>query len=681
MPNANETPSRRRFLAEAGLASAGSLAVASAPGLAAEEPRRSTPNLLFILTDDQRWDMMGCAGNSIIHTPEMDRLAAGGVRFANMFVTTSICAASRASIFSGTWERTHRCTFGTPPLRQEFIDISYPKVLKQAGYRTGFVGKFGVGVPRGATGEMFDWFKPLGRHPYLKPQPDGSKRHLTDITGDHAIEFIRQSAKDGRPFCLSVSFNAPHAEDSDKRQYIWPKAMDDLYTDVTIPTPKTADPEFFESLPDFRKRSLNRIRWHWRFETPEMFQRMVKGHYRMISGVDAVVGRMRKELERLGLDDNTVIVLTGDNGYFLGERGFAGKWTGHEVSLRVPLVISDPRAPGGRRGVVPEPMALNVDIPPTLLDLAGVAVPEGVQGRSLAPILAGETPADWRTDFFHEHLFDHGKIPKYEGVRTQRYTYMRWFEQEPVYEQLFDNQADPHQEHNRADDPEYADVLARLRQRTDELRDRYGGPFEPWPKRRRKRGPTPKAEAASYVDGVKGKAAAFDGKATYLPLGKTPALDADATFTWSAWVYLDADATPPGVVLGNRALADGSDPTQFMKLTATEVQYFNGQAHSAHIRHRIPKETWAHVAIVKDGPKLTCYVNGKAAGSAQADFGVPELPLYAGGDPHAREFAPCRVDEVRLYDAALKPNAIQALHDLKDAGPKPLAHHPMEPKE
>lgn len=183
------------------------------------------PNIVFLLADDMRWDAMGCAGNPIIKTPNLDTLASQGIRFKNAFVTTSICAASRASILTGLYERTHRYTFNTKSITEEHIAISYPVQLRKAGYRTGFVGKFGVGVLPGAVNEMFDSFIPLDRNPYWKKQPDGSEKHLTDIECDKAIEFIK-SLKPGKPFCLSVSFNAPHAEDNDPKQYFWQNVGD-----------------------------------------------------------------------------------------------------------------------------------------------------------------------------------------------------------------------------------------------------------------------------------------------------------------------------------------------------------------------------------------------------------------------------------------------------------------------
>ena len=228
----------------------------------------AVPNIVFFLSDDQRADFMGAAGHEILKTPTMDRLAAEGVRFRNAFVTTSICAASRASILTGLLERSHQFTFGTPPLRKALTAASYPSRLRAAGYRTGFVGKFGVQVEPDETTAMFDVFEPLGRNPYFKKQPDGSLRHVSQIAGDRAIAFLRSAPK-GQPFCLSLSFNAPHAEDSDKENhYPWPVAVDGLYDDVEIPPP-LVDPATFGSQPEFLRKSMHRDRWFWRWNTPE----------------------------------------------------------------------------------------------------------------------------------------------------------------------------------------------------------------------------------------------------------------------------------------------------------------------------------------------------------------------------------------------------------------------------
>ena len=432
------------------------------------------PNLLFITTDDQRFDMLGIV-HPFLETPNMDRLAAEGVRFENAFVTTPICAASRASLLTGLVERTHQFTFGTPPLAVRFTDQSYPVLLREAGYRAGFVGKFGVTTEPGAMEKMFGTNVTLLRAPYFREQEDGSTRHLTDITADRAVEFLR-SADQTSPFALTVSFNAPHADDNDERQFIWPEAMDEKYADVTIPAPPLSEPAFFEALPEFlRDASLNRVRWYWRFDTPEKAQEMTRGYLRMITGVDAAIGRILDELESLELASNTVVILMGDNGYFLGERGYAGKWLPYELSIRVPLIIFDPRLEEESRGALPSLPVLNIDIAPTLLALAGVEAPSTMQGTSLVPILEGASPEGWRSDFFVEHLMDHPEIPKHEGVRGERYKYARYFEQEPVYEELYDHLADPMETRNLAGDPDYLEILTELRRRTDELQAEYGG--------------------------------------------------------------------------------------------------------------------------------------------------------------------------------------------------------------
>jgi len=477
---------RRRFLQTIGAGAA----VTALPRLARAADRSRRPNILFFLVDDQRNDTLGCAGHPILKTPVVDGLAAEGVRFTNMFVTTSICAASRASIFTGLHERTHRYTFGTPPIRAEHTAASYPALLRKAGYRTGFIGKFGVGVAGGMKEAMFDYFKPHGRNPYHKKQPDGSTRHETEIACDRAIEFLGE-VPEGKPFCLSVSFNAVHAEDGDKRpgigHYPWPKAVDGMYEDVTVPRPRLSEPEVFNAHPEFLKKCMNRQRFFWRWDTPAKYQTNIRAYFRMISGVDRAIGRVLAELKKRGLEDNTVVIYTGDNGYYMGQRGFAGKWSHYEESLRVPLIVHDPRQPKPRRGMTVDAMALNVDLPATMLDLAGLPVPKHYTGRSLRGPVRGKAPADWREDFFCEHLMNNKSIPKWEGVRGKRYVYARYFEQTPPYEFLHDLKADPDQLKNLARDPAAAGVLRKMRKRCDELRDAYGGPYKPHPPRQRKR--------------------------------------------------------------------------------------------------------------------------------------------------------------------------------------------------
>lgn len=435
--------------------------------------KQSRPNILFLLIDDQRNDTLGCAGHPIVQTPVIDSMAKEGVRFENAFVTTSICAASRASLFTGLYERTHQFTFNTKPLANQFMNNSYPVLLREAGYHTGFIGKFGVEVEDYNPHTFFDSYTPLFRWKYFKKQQDGSKRHLTELVGDYAVEFMN-SVPENIPFCLSLSFNAAHAEDADKEDhYPWPKAVDVLYDDIEIPEARLSNPEIYESQPEFLKESLNRIRYFWRWDTPEKFQKNMKAYFRMISGIDHVIGRIRKELKKIGQADNTVIIYMGDNGYYMGDRGFAGKWSHYEQSLRVPLIIFDPRLPKEKRGRVLDQMALNVDVPKTILELCDVDVPETYQGRNLEPLVNQEPLQTWRHDFFCEHLMEEPVIPKWEGVRDERYVYARYFEQDPVYEFLHDLKMDPDQLQNFARDPNYKKVLEKMQKRCDELVTKY----------------------------------------------------------------------------------------------------------------------------------------------------------------------------------------------------------------
>lgn len=453
---------RREFVKILG----GCAAALAEPGCARrrDTPEPSPPNIILIVTDDQRHDALGCAGNSIIHTPVMDDLAASGIRFEHAFVTTPICAASRASIFTGLYERAHGYTFTKPPLSSNLMDSSYPALLRQSGYHTGFVGKFGIEVEDGAIAAMFDLFHSTA-YPYFK-EVNGEKRHLTDIHGDLAIAFLRERPN-GRPFCLSLSFWAPHADDGSTQQYFWPDACGELYQDAIIPPPPSSEPEFFETLPDFLKNSLNRIRWFWRFDKPEKYQAMVKGYYRMISGIDRVIGRLREELVRQGIEHDTVIMIISDNGYFLGERGFAGKWLMHEPSIRVPLIVYDPRLPQALAGRVINEPALNLDLAPTLLDLAKLPFPEEMQGRSLAPLIRSWNQK-LRTEVFCEHLWDHPQIPQTEALRTSGWKYIRYLKH-PEYEELYNLTDDPNESRNLAFDPGQSFRLQSLRRRCMEL--------------------------------------------------------------------------------------------------------------------------------------------------------------------------------------------------------------------
>lgn len=425
------------------------------------------PNIVFLLTDDQRFDALGCAGNPLIKTPNIDALAATGVRFTNHFVTTAICNCSRASIFTGQYERRHGIVDFKTPLTPEQWARTYPALLRQAGYRTGFTGKFGVGdAPYiAAKSADFDFFrgKPGQGGPLFIDPKDPTHTHATARFGQDALDFLDGCTKD-KPFCLSVSFNSPHARDGKPREFQPDVRDESLYAVDTIPTPETAGDAYYQRLPEFAKHGEGRKRWEARFKTPEMFQATMRDYYRLVSGIDREVGRIVDKLAEKGLAENTVIVFTSDNGWFAGERGMADKWLMYEESIRVPLIVVDPRLPKDQRGRTDSAMTLNIDFAPTLLDYAGVTAPPQMQGRSLRPVIAGRTPADWRTRFFYEHHYGPKIIPPSEGVRTTRWAYLRWIAPNPVTEELYDLQADPREKDNLAADPKHAAVMQEMRE-------------------------------------------------------------------------------------------------------------------------------------------------------------------------------------------------------------------------
>ncbi len=460
-------------------------AVIAVRPLSAAETKR--PNIIMLLADDQRWDTLGCMGNELAKTPNVDRLASQGIVFDNVFVTSSICMTNRACIFTGQYASRHGVIDFKTNFTPKQLAETYPGQLKRAGYHTGFIGKWGVGAP---PKNLFDYNKGWpGQNKYFPNAKDLSV-HLTSYMGDQAIEFL-DTAPEDRPFLLAFSFKAPHVQDGDPNvdgKVFYPEIralyddfpggflhdpkLEPLFRDTVFPPPALSDPAFFASLPAYFGPTETRKRWQWRFSTPELYQRTMKAYYTLISGVDNVVGRIIKKLEEKGEFDNTVILYHGDNGFYLGERGFAGKWYAHEVSLRVPLVIYDPRLPASQKGTRRDQFALSIDVAPTILDVAGVAPPEGMQGESLVPILRGETP-EWRDEFFYEHMFEVGeRIPKSVGVRNSQYTYMRFLVDDPRNEELYDFKNDPDEANNLVDDPRYADLLKKMREKLADWQQR-----------------------------------------------------------------------------------------------------------------------------------------------------------------------------------------------------------------
>lgn len=416
-------------------------------------------NVLILYGDDWRHDVLGAAGHPVVRTPRLDSLAGQGVRFTHNCVTTSICGVSRASLFTGQWMSRHGCrafkAWQTP------WDESLPGLMRAHGYFTGHVGKWHNGP---APEEKFDFARFYsGRHWY--PEPGGGRIHATKRNERDALEFLRARPKD-KPFFLNVAFFTPHAEDSNPEQFLpQPESMA-LYADVAIPLPPTATDAAWRNLPDFfNEKNEGRNRWTWRFDTPEKYQRMMKNYYRLVTEIDTTCGLLLDELRAQDELDRTLVIFTTDNGYFHGEHGLADKWYPHQESIRVPLILRDPRLPTEKSGTTNDHFTLNVDLAPTILAAAGIPAPITMQGRDLSPLYLGEPPPDWRTEFFYEHpVIDKASfIPSSEAVVRKDWKYMVW----PDYgvEQLFDLNQDPGETRDLAADPNHAAKLTELRAR------------------------------------------------------------------------------------------------------------------------------------------------------------------------------------------------------------------------
>ncbi|MEC9010728.1 MAG: sulfatase [Planctomycetota bacterium] len=426
------------------------------------------PNIILVITDDQRFDALGCMGNAVLKTPHIDGLAAQGALFTHTFCTTSICATSRASFLTGQYAMRHGIRSFRKSLTESQWKDAFPVLLRQAGYRTAMVGKWGLGgpLPRERY-DVFNGFSGQGRY-YSKPAGQGP--HLTHRLGQQVLDFLETCDGD-QPFLLQYYTKAAHCQDGDPWPFQPDHRYDKLFSGIQVPSPATATEAHFSRLPKFLQTSEARRRWKIRFANPAMYQKSVKDYYRLVVGVDDVIGRVVAKLKQKQLFENTVIIFTSDNGFYLGEHGLAGKWFMHEESIRLPLVICDPRLPEGRKGRRLGESALNIDIAPTILDLAGLEVPGSVQGRSLKPLLDGRR-VEWRNEFFYEHPFQHPRIPKTEGVRGSRWKYVRYTSLDPVVEELYDLKEDSREERNLAGDPRFVDRLGDQRNKWREWRER-----------------------------------------------------------------------------------------------------------------------------------------------------------------------------------------------------------------
>ncbi len=422
------------------------------------------PNIVLLLADDMRWDSMGCAGSPVVKTPHLDELAQQGVRFTQMRVTTSICMTSRATLLTGQYMSRHGIDRFGKPIEPAAWRHTYPAVLRQAGYWTGFVGKFGVGAIRAGDFDFATAYE--GRHWY---DINGEKIHITERNARDSLQFLAERPRD-KPFCLSVSFFAAHAQDNHPDQYLPQDWSAKFYEGVTIPRSELADEQSLRALPPFLQIAENegRVRFFKRFDTPEKYQRYMTNYFRLITEMDEAIGRIVAELKKQGVYDNTLIIFTGDNGYFHADRGLADKWYPYEESIRVPLIVRDPRLK--QRGVERDARVLNIDVAPTIVAAAGLEAPEVMQGRDVSPLyLADKAPA-WRDEFFYEHptITKRERIPTSHAVVRPDLKYTEWPEWD--HRELYDLRTDPLEERNLVDEPAAAERLSRMRSRLDHWR-------------------------------------------------------------------------------------------------------------------------------------------------------------------------------------------------------------------
>jgi len=444
------------------------------------------PNIIFLLTDDQRFDAMGCMGNSEILTPRIDEIASKGLVFTNYYNTTAICMASRATIMTGMYEFKTGCNFMHGPLTRDKFDQSYPVLLREAGYRTGFAGKFGFGVvPPGSKSnsnwhsrermpmDQFDWWRGWpGQGKYKTADNEYVAEyaeeypHVSGALGAAAVDFIRESSQTGQPFCLSVSFKAPHNPVSPD------PAFDNVYAGNTFTKPCNYGIDASLHLPEQSKsdRQFKKLGKRW---VPEKYDEALARYYQLIYGVDVAVGMILDELEALGLVKNTILIFTSDNGYFCGSHGFGGKVLPYEEGSRAPLIIYDPRSSSAGNGLRTHALTGNIDMAPTILEMAGLEVPDHMDGVSLVPLLQ-----DPDTQVKEDQLFIQAwgeKTAQSMTVIRDNYKYIYWYYGEGMdpAEELYDLDAACPEIANLAGEPEMAKSLEEMRK----VYDRY---LEKW---------------------------------------------------------------------------------------------------------------------------------------------------------------------------------------------------------
>ena len=464
------------------------------------------PNILFVFTDDHAYQAIGAYGSNRNETPNMDRLAAEGMRFTNCCVTNSICGPSRAVIQTGKY--SHLNGFMTNSDRFNTAQQTFPKLLQKAGYQTAVVGKWHLGNEANANSAGFDYAEVLiGQGPYYNPPMyrNGERvqhsGHTTTITADLSMEWLKNRDK-SKPFMLMTQHKAPHREwdaypkyyeKYKDRVFPYPETFDDDYSgrgraaleqDMTIAETMTLR-DLKLTGPPAGWTDEQRAGWQQMFggrkaeyeavkDDPAALKRWkyqcyMKDYMSCVAAVDDSIGKMLQFLEDEGLAKNTVVVYASDQGFYLGEHGWFDKRFMYNESFKTPLIVrwTGHTKPGSVNGDI----VSNLDFPSTFLDLAGVPIPEDMQGRSLVPILKGETPTDWRKSFYY-HYYEYPAVhmvKKHEGVYDGRYKLIHFYDDIDEWE-LYDLEKDPLELLNVHARPEYAQAVARLRAELERLK-------------------------------------------------------------------------------------------------------------------------------------------------------------------------------------------------------------------
>ncbi len=424
------------------------------------------PNIIVMLTDDQRPATLTCYDeDSPIETPNIDRLATSGILFNNGFVTTPICCVSRASIITGRYAANHRMHNFNTPIDDSIFADSYPAHLKNAGYFTGALGKHGVGVTQ-LVRESYDVFEAqAGQGPAFRDY-QGKKMHDAEWLTVKTFEFLDQVPED-QPFCLQVNYKEPHGTSVPAPE------DDDLLENFFFERVAMDSEEEFKKVPLRVQQGLSRWAYDNEYNKDGDINWFMRMYHEKIVSVERSVGIIMKGLEERGLAENTVILFLSDHGYHYGEKQLSGKWTPYDESLRIPFIVYDPRNKN-HKGEVLDEMVLNIDLAPTILELAGLEVPATMDGRSMLPLMQGKEES-WRTVFFFEHYCSPPPIPVYlprhEGIRTGTEKYVRWVDMGNVVEEYFHLDNDPLEAKNLVGDPEYASGLKAISKSFDQWRD------------------------------------------------------------------------------------------------------------------------------------------------------------------------------------------------------------------